>query len=82
MLLLSSAETFSKKNSGTLSGRQMFWIQIRNNVLSVLIRWAQTFEMAKVASGKVRVKYIASPQDSDTLLLIKVDKNVPGIDLY
>ena len=46
MLLLSSASffsilTFSKMLTGTLSECQMVWIQIRNDILSVLI-WVQT----------------------------------------
>ena len=46
MLLLSSAdffqnELFSKNLSGTLAVSQMVWIQIRADIMSVLI-WVQT----------------------------------------
>ena len=64
MLLLSSADFFKiinfKKKSGTLSKCQMVWIQIRTNILLVLI-WVQTVckgyqQMTKVATSKERFK--------------------------
>ena len=65
MILLSSAdffqnELFSKKSSGTLLEYHMVWIQIRTNILSVVI-WVQTVckghqHMTKVAASKERIK--------------------------
>ena len=61
MLLLSSADIFSKLtlkkiHSGTLSECQTVWIQIRTDILSVLI-WVQTVcqgyqHMTKVTASK------------------------------
>ena len=65
MLLLSSADIFQtqpfqKILSGIQSEFQTVWIQIRTDILSVLI-WVQTVckgcqQTTKVAAGKVRVK--------------------------
>ena len=50
--------TFSKKQSGTPSERQTVWIQIRTDILSVLI-WVQTVckgyqQMTIVAASKLK----------------------------
>ena len=64
-MILLSADFFSKlilsKNlSGTLSERQMLWIQIRSEILSILIRVKTVCkvyqQMTKVATCKERVK--------------------------
>ena len=65
MLLLSSADFFSKltfqkkKISETLAEHQTVWIQVRTDVLSVLI-WVQTVcnayqQTTEVAASKERV---------------------------
>ena len=65
MLLMSSAdffqnEPFRKILSGTLSECETVWIQIRTDILSVLM-WVQTVckgyqQTTKVAASKERVK--------------------------
>ena len=67
MLMLSSADffqnlLFQKKISGSLSECQMVWIQIRTNILAVLI-WVQTVcegnqQTTKVAASKKRVNIL------------------------
>ena len=55
LLIFFSKLTFSKKSLRTLSGCQMVWIQIRTNILSVLM-WVQTVckgyqQMSSVATS-------------------------------
>ena len=69
-LLIFSKLTFSRKNSGTLSEYQVVWIQIRTDILSVLI-WVQT-----VCKGYQQTTLAGKELHNGSRSALKVQSNV------